>query len=56
VDILIFSNNSPNGYNPNIAAEAINAIKNLVRSGAIPVSRIKESYARILKLKNKSRR
>lgn len=50
VDILMFSNNikGASNYSPtNIHA----TIKRLVKSGAIPVSRINESYARILALK-----
>lgn len=51
VDILIFSNNSFAEYNPDIAEEAIEIIRNLVLTNKIPRQRINESYNRILKLK-----
>jgi len=50
VDILIFSNNSGE-YNPNIAADAVEAIIWLVEEGEVPLSRIDESYDRIMALK-----
>ncbi len=50
VDVLIFSNNI-NHYNPEIARQAIEAIISLVKKGEISESRIKESYERIMKIK-----
>ncbi|HDR90715.1 MAG TPA: glycoside hydrolase family 3 protein, partial [candidate division Zixibacteria bacterium] len=50
IDILIFSNNSGQ-YNSNIAEDAVEAIIWLVEEGEIPISRVDESYDRIMALK-----
>ena len=50
VDILMFSNNIP-GANQYSAKNVHATIKKMVLAGAIPVSRIDESYARIMKMK-----
>ncbi len=52
VDILVFANNLT--YDESIAIKATNIIKNLIKSGQIPESRIQESYLRIQKLKSKT--
>jgi beta-N-acetylhexosaminidase len=49
VDIIIFGNNLV--YEPDIAERAIQIIRSLVREGCIPVSRIRQSYERIMELK-----
>lgn len=53
VDMLIFSNNSPADYNPDIAKEAIEIIKRLVEENRISKERIALSYERISALKNR---
>ncbi len=50
VDILMFSNNIP-GANQYSARNVHATIKKMVLAGVIPMSRIDESYARILKMK-----
>jgi len=50
VDILIFSNNGTQ-YDPQIASRAVSAIVWLIEEGEIPISRIDESYDRIMALK-----
>jgi beta-N-acetylhexosaminidase len=52
VDMLIFSNNSPAAYNPEIAEEVIAVIKKLVDENRISKERIALSYERISALKN----
>ena len=49
VDILLFANNST--YDPKIVFKAFNVLHDLVDRGVVPISRIKESYLRIMKLK-----
>ncbi len=49
-DILVFSNNTTT-YNEEIVPEAVAIIKNLVNEGKITQDRIRQSYNRILKLK-----
>ncbi|MGB0861650.1 MAG: glycoside hydrolase family 3 protein [Saprospiraceae bacterium] len=51
VDMLMFSNNSPKAYDPEIAPKAITIIKKLIADGKITEERIQESYNRIMKLK-----
>lgn len=53
VDILVFSNNSPDGYDPKIAAKILDAIMELVDEGAVSEERIEASYRRIMGLKGK---
>ena len=48
VDILVFSNNAPEGYDPPLAQKALNAILELVNEGVITEKRIEESYKRIM--------
>lgn len=50
VDILMFSNNIP-GANQYSAGNVHATIKNMVLAGIIPMNRIDESYARIMKMK-----
>jgi beta-N-acetylhexosaminidase len=52
VDVLVFSNNSPEGYDPHLAQKALNTILELVNEGVITEQRIEESYRRIMRLKN----
>ncbi|MBC7451995.1 MAG: glycoside hydrolase family 3 protein [Cytophagales bacterium] len=53
VDVLVFGNNV--NINDRIKASEIHAIiKNLVKTGQIPMSRIDESFQRIMELKKKS--
>ena len=51
VDVLIFSNNIPGEYDPEIVSKAIDTIKELVYSGKIKDDRIRASYDRIMALK-----
>lgn len=51
IDLLIFANNSV--YEPEIASKVIEIIRENVASGRIQESRIRESYARIMELKNR---
>jgi beta-N-acetylhexosaminidase len=53
-DILILSNNGTS-YNENIAEEAVNLIFKAVKDGLIDETKIKDSYNRIINLKNKYR-
>ena len=50
-DILLFGNNL--AYDPELPARAQAAIVKLVRDGVVPESRVRESYERIMALKNK---
>jgi beta-N-acetylhexosaminidase len=52
VDVLVFSNNSSEGYDPQLAQKALNAILELVNEGVITEQRIEKSYRRIMRLKN----
>jgi beta-N-acetylhexosaminidase len=47
VDILLCGNNLPDSYDDTLAVTMIDTIESLVVSGAIPESRIDESYRRI---------
>ncbi|MBI5653163.1 MAG: glycoside hydrolase family 3 [Chloroflexi bacterium] len=49
-DILALANNSAT-FDENIATRAFVAIKQLVRDGKIPVARIEQAYARVMRLK-----
>ena len=51
VDVLVFSNNAPEGYDPQLAQKALNVILELVNEGVISEKRIEESYRRIMQLK-----
>jgi len=51
VDVLIFSNNASEGYDPLLAQKALNAILELVNEGVITEQRIEESYRRIMRVK-----
>ncbi len=51
VDILILANNSD--FEEDIAARAINAIKESIRKGELTPERIEESWRRIMKLKER---
>lgn len=53
VDVLIFSNNIPGEYDPNIVSKAVKTIKELVYSGKIKDERIREAYDRIMTLKQR---
>lgn len=53
VDMLMFSNNSPKSYDPEIVPKAITIIKKLISDGKITKERIQESYDRIMKLKSR---
>ncbi|HPR33678.1 MAG TPA: glycoside hydrolase family 3 N-terminal domain-containing protein, partial [Prolixibacteraceae bacterium] len=50
-DILLFSNNI-SGYHPDIVPEIISIILRLVENGSITEERIRQSYDRIIELKN----
>jgi Beta-glucosidase-related glycosidases len=50
-DILLFGNNL--AYDPDLPTKAQAVIVKLVRDGVIPESRVRESYERIMVLKNK---
>lgn len=51
VDILAIANNVV--YEPDVAARAVNIIKQLVKDGKISEQRIDESYGRIMRLKGR---
>ncbi|MDD4848661.1 MAG: glycoside hydrolase family 3 protein [Bacteroidales bacterium] len=51
VDILIFGNNSPKGYDANIAEKVVNSIVKSVKEQKISEQRIDEAYQRIQQLK-----
>lgn len=54
VDILLLSNNSATvPYDDRLAEKTFKVIKKLVEEGKVPVSRIEESYSRVMALKNK---
>lgn len=48
-DMLLFANNSI--FDPEIGIKAVNIINELLQNGSIPLSRIEESYRRIMQLK-----
>jgi beta-N-acetylhexosaminidase len=52
LDILMFANNVNSDEQPITASQIHAKIKQLVKTGKIPQTRINESYQRILKLKN----
>lgn len=47
VDLLVFANNTPRGYQPDIAPRAVGIIASLVEDGTISEVRIEESVARL---------
>ncbi|MCF8362362.1 MAG: hypothetical protein K9G70_07035 [Prolixibacteraceae bacterium] len=49
-DILVFSNNIDE-FNPGIVAEVVDIVHRLVDQGKISESRIRESYERIMNVK-----
>jgi beta-N-acetylhexosaminidase len=49
VDILLFGNNLT--YDADIVPEVVDMIESLVERGVVPRSRIEESFARVLRLK-----
>ena len=49
VDVVVFGNNSV--YQPDIVPEAVQIIKNLIRSGELSENRIDQSYQRIMNVK-----
>ncbi|HXG42788.1 MAG TPA: glycoside hydrolase family 3 N-terminal domain-containing protein [Dehalococcoidia bacterium] len=51
VDVLAIANNSV--YEPDIARRTIDLIERLVREGRVPEGRIRESYARVQRLKSR---
>ena len=53
VDILLLSNNSPSGYDKDLAYKVHQIIFNATKEGRIPVNRILESASRIRSLKQK---
>jgi beta-N-acetylhexosaminidase len=53
VDILALANNLE--YAPDLATRTIAAVKQLVQDGTLTETRIHQSYARILQLKNRLR-
>jgi len=53
VDVLIFSNNIPGAYDPEIVPKAIKVIKELVYAGKIKDERIRAAYDRIMALKQR---
>ncbi|HEX8761395.1 MAG TPA: glycoside hydrolase family 3 N-terminal domain-containing protein [Pseudonocardiaceae bacterium] len=53
IDILVFANNNPRTYEPDIAPKAINIIAGLVEDGTISPARIDESVRRIEALKKR---
>ncbi len=52
-DILLFSNNSPAPYNPDVVPETVETILELIDAGKISRQRIEESYRRIGALKQR---
>jgi beta-N-acetylhexosaminidase len=53
VDILLASNNSPEGYDPNLFMRIFEALIKAVESGRISKARIETSHARIMALKGR---
>ncbi len=53
VDVLIFANNNPRVYEPNIAPRAIDVIVSLVEKGVITEDRIDDSVRGIKALKER---
>lgn len=53
VDMLMFSNNSPDFYDSEIMPKAVNIIKTLIKEGKIKEDRIDEAYQRVVDLKRK---
>lgn len=55
VDILLASNNTPEGYDPDLFYRLFEALCRAVDQGRIPVSRIEEAHQRVINLKKSSR-
>lgn len=55
VDILLFANNTPRGYEPDIAPRVVALVTDLVREGALTEERIGESVERVRALKRQLR-
>ena len=53
IDVLMFTNNNPRTYEPDVAPKAINIIAGLVEDGTISRTRIDESVRRIEALKKR---
>ena len=51
VDIVMFSNNSPDFYDAEATSKAVRLIKKLIKEGKISEERIDEAYERIVRLK-----
>ena len=56
VDMLMFANNNPKAYEPDIAPRVIDVIANLVERGIITEQRIDQSVARLAALRTQLRR
>lgn len=53
VDILLFANNNPRGYEPDIAPRVVALVEALVRDGELTEERIDESVERVRDLKRR---
>ncbi len=53
VDILLFANNNPRAYEPDIAPRVVALVESLVREGALAEERIDESVERVRDLKRR---
>lgn len=53
VDMLMFSNNSPDFYDSEIMPKAVGIIKSLIEEGKVSEARIDEAYQRVVELKGK---
>ncbi|MBW3644616.1 MAG: glycoside hydrolase family 3, partial [Actinobacteria bacterium] len=53
VDILLFANNNPRAYEPDIAPRVVALVESLVREGALSEERIDESVERVRALKRR---
>ncbi len=53
VDILLFANNNPRAYEPDIAPRVVALVESLVREGALSEERIDESVERVRALKHR---
>jgi beta-N-acetylhexosaminidase len=53
VDILLFANNNPRAYEPDIAPRVVALVESLVREGALSEERIDESVERVRALKGR---
>lgn len=55
VDILLFANNNPRTYEPDIAPRVVAMVTRLVRDGVVPEARIDDSLERVRALKRRIR-